>query len=90
VAVPFFEKPAKTQAIGAMIARRVGSRMWMSRCRRVGRQSRFIVEIKELRVPRTANQADDIRWIMTEMQRQFEEWVRESPEQWMWSNRRWK
>jgi KDO2-lipid IV(A) lauroyltransferase len=90
VAVPFFEKPAKTQAIGAMIARRVGSRMWMSRCRRVGRQSRFVVEIKELRVPRTANQADDIRWIMTEMQRQFEEWVRESPEQWMWSNRRWK
>lgn len=89
VAVPFFGKPARTQAIGAMIARRVGSRMWMSRCRRVGRESRFVVEIKELRVPRTANQAEDIRWIMTEMQRQFEEWVRESPEQWMWSNRRW-
>jgi KDO2-lipid IV(A) lauroyltransferase len=89
VAVPFFGAPARTQAIGAMIARRVGSRMWMSRCRRVGRESRFIVEIKELRVPRTANQAEDIRWIMTEMQRQFEEWVRETPEQWMWSNRRW-
>ncbi|MGE5266020.1 MAG: lysophospholipid acyltransferase family protein [Deltaproteobacteria bacterium] len=90
VAVPFFDKPARTQAIGAMIARRVGSRMWMSRCRRVGRESRFVVEIKELRVPRTGNQAEDIRWIMTEMQRQFEEWVRESPEQWMWSNRRWR
>lgn len=89
VAVPFFGKPARTQAIGAMIARRVGSRMWMSRCRRVGRESRFVVEIKELRVPRTANQAEDIRTIMTVMQRQFEEWVRESPEQWMWSNRRW-
>jgi KDO2-lipid IV(A) lauroyltransferase len=89
VAVPFFDKPARTQAIGAMIARRVGSRMWMSCCRRVGRESRFVVEIKELRVPRTGNQAEDIRWIMTEMQLQFEEWVRESPEQWMWSNRRW-
>jgi Kdo2-lipid IVA lauroyltransferase/acyltransferase len=89
VAVPFFNTPARTQAIGGMIARRVGSRMWMSCCRRVGKESRFVVEIKELRVPRTGNQAEDIRWIMTEMQRQFEEWVRENPEQWMWSNRRW-
>ncbi len=89
VPVAFFGEPARTQAIGAMIARRVGSRMWMSCCRRIGSQSRFVVEIKELRVPRTANQSDDIRAIMIEMQRQFETWVRETPEQWMWSNRRW-
>jgi KDO2-lipid IV(A) lauroyltransferase len=63
--------------------------MWMSCCRRVGNESRFVVEIKELRVPRTANPSDDIRTIMTEMQLQFEAWVRETPEQWMWSNRRW-
>lgn len=87
--VPFFGQPARTQAIGAMIARRLGSRMWMSCCRRIGNESRFVVELKELRVPRTANQSEDIRTIMTEMQRQFEDWVREAPEQWMWSNRRW-
>jgi KDO2-lipid IV(A) lauroyltransferase len=23
------------------------------------------------------------------MQRQFEDWIRDAPEQWMWSNRRW-
>ena len=40
-------------------------------------------------MPRTENQSEDVRWIMTEMQRQFEAWVREAPEQWMWSNRRW-
>jgi KDO2-lipid IV(A) lauroyltransferase len=89
IEVEFFGQVARTQAIAAMIARRVGSRMWMSRCRRIGTESRFVVELKELRVPRTANQAEDIRWIMTEMQRQFEDWVRENPEQWMWSNRRW-
>jgi KDO2-lipid IV(A) lauroyltransferase len=87
--VPFFGKEAKTQAIGAMIARRVGSRIWMSRCKRIGTESRFEIEIKELRVPRTKNQSEDVRWIMTEMQRQFEAWVREAPEQWMWGNRRW-
>jgi Kdo2-lipid IVA lauroyltransferase/acyltransferase len=87
--VPFFGKDARTQAIGAMIARRVGSRIWLSRCMRVGTESRFEVEVQELRVPRTDNQSEDIRWIMTEMQKVFETWVREAPEQWMWSNRRW-
>lgn len=89
IEVPFFGKPARTQAIGAMIARRVGSRMWMSRCRRINNESRFEIDIKELRVPRTANVSDDVRWTMTEMQKQYELWVREMPEQWMWSNRRW-
>jgi KDO2-lipid IV(A) lauroyltransferase len=87
--VPFFGKDARTVAIPAMIARRTGARIWMSRCMRVGRDSRFEIELKELRVPRTANHGDDVKWATAEMTRQFEEWVRETPEQWMWSNRRW-
>jgi len=87
--VPFFGQPAKSVTIPAMIARRVGARIWMSRCLRVGRQSRFTIELKELKVPRTANAADDVRWITAAMQEQFEAWIRETPEQWMWSNRRW-
>lgn len=89
IEVPFFGQPARTQAIAAMIARRVGARIWMARCLRVGTESRFRIEIKELRVPRTANPSADVQWIMTAMQQQFEAWVREAPEQWMWSNRRW-
>ena len=87
--VPFFGEDARTQAIGAMIARRVGSRIWMSRCKRVGTSSNFEIELMELRVPRTKNIGEDVRWIMVEMQKQFEAWVRDAPEQWMWSNRRW-
>jgi KDO2-lipid IV(A) lauroyltransferase len=89
MSVPFFGKDAKTLPIAGMIARRLGTRIWMSRCIRVGTESRFQIELKELRVPRTASTGDDIRTIMTEMQKQFEVWVREYPEQWMWSNRRW-
>jgi len=89
IPVMFFGRPAKTQAIAAMIARRVGARIWMARCLRIGTESRFRVQLKELKVPRSPNQADDIREIMTEMQTQFEMWIREAPEQWMWSNRRW-
>jgi Kdo2-lipid IVA lauroyltransferase/acyltransferase len=89
IEVDFFGKPARTQAIAAMIARRVGARVWLARCRRVGTESRFAIDLVELRVPRTANQSDDIRTMMVEMQRHFEAWIREAPEQWMWSNRRW-
>lgn len=89
IAVPFFGKDAKTQAIGPMIARRIGCRIWLARCYRVGKQSRFRIQLKELKVPRTANPSEDVREMTAAMQRQFEQWVREAPEQWMWSNRRW-
>jgi KDO2-lipid IV(A) lauroyltransferase len=89
IPVPFFGRPAPSVAAPALIARLTGTRIWMARCLRVGRESRFKIEIKELKVPRTANQADDVRWITAAMQKQFEDWVRETPEQWMWSNRRW-
>ncbi len=89
LAVPFFGKDAPTVTIPAMIARRTGARIWMSRCTRVGTDSRFEIELKELRVPRTSNPSDDVRIATAEMTQQFEAWVRETPEQWMWSNRRW-
>jgi KDO2-lipid IV(A) lauroyltransferase len=89
IPVPFFGQPARTQAIGAMIARRLGTRIWLSRCVRLGPRSRFRIDLVELRVPRTADRAADVNWMMAEMQKQFEVWIREHPEQWMWSNRRW-
>ena len=87
--VPFFGREARSVMIPAMIARRLGARIWLARCLRVGNQSRFEIEIKELKVPRTANAGDDVKSITAAMQREFEAWIREVPEQWMWSNRRW-
>lgn len=89
IPVPFFGRDARTQAIGVMIARRVGARVWLARCIRLGFESRFQIELRELRIPRSANQAQDVREAMAEMQHQFEIWIKEYPEQWMWSNRRW-
>ncbi len=89
IPVPFFGTLARSTIVPAMIARRVGSRIWIARCVRVGRASRFKVEVKELKVAWTANAAEDIRVTTAAAQAQFEEWIREVPEQWMWSNRRW-
>jgi Kdo2-lipid IVA lauroyltransferase/acyltransferase len=89
IPVAFFGTPAKSVAAPALIARRLGVRIWMARCIRIGTESRFRIEMKELKVQRTANQGEDIRAITAAMQAQFEVWIRETPEQWMWSNRRW-
>jgi KDO2-lipid IV(A) lauroyltransferase len=40
-------------------------------------------------VPWTDDPNADAKAALTEMQAQFEAWIRETPEQWMWSNRRW-
>ena len=89
IEVPFFGYPAKSMPIAAMIARRVGARIWIGRCIRIGNRTCFDINVNELRILRTSNQAEDIRAITAAIQRQFETWIRETPEQFMWSNRRW-
>lgn len=89
IEVPFFGHLAKSMPIAAMIARRVGARIWIGRCVRIGNRACFDVNVNELRIPRTTNQAEDIRAITAAIQRYFEVWIREQPEQFMWSNRRW-
>jgi KDO2-lipid IV(A) lauroyltransferase len=66
--------------IAAMIARRVGARIWIGRCIRIGNRACFDINVNELRIPRTNNQAEDIRAITAAIQRQFEIWIRENPE----------
>lgn len=87
--VTFFGQPARASIVPAMLARRVGARLWLGRCIRVGTGSHFKIVMKEMKVPWTSDANADIRWITAEMQKQFEAWIRENPEQWMWSNKRW-
>jgi KDO2-lipid IV(A) lauroyltransferase len=89
VAVPFFGEPARSTVIPVMLARRLGTRLWVGRCVRVGKESRFRVRMREVKVPWTNDPDADTKAALTEMQAQFEAWIRETPEQWMWSNRRW-
>ncbi len=89
VPVPFFGQPAKSTPMPALIARRVGARLWAARSIRMGNTSRFEIEVKELKVPRTKNQGQDVREMTADIHAQFEAWVREHPDQFMWINRRW-
>jgi KDO2-lipid IV(A) lauroyltransferase len=89
VKVPFFGKPAGSNVVPVMLARRAGARLWAGRCVRIGNESRFKVLVREVKVPWTDNPAADIEAALTELQAQFQAWITEHPEQWMWSNRRW-
>jgi len=71
-----------------MIARHVGARIWMARSLRIGKGTRFRIELKELEVKRTTNRQEDIRAATAAIFRQFESWIREAPEQWLWFNTR--
>jgi KDO2-lipid IV(A) lauroyltransferase len=89
IAIPFFGGEARFTPVPAMIARHVGARIWMARCLRIGKGTRFRIELKELEVKRTKNREDDIRDITSAIFSQFESWIREAPEQWLWFNTRW-
>ena len=88
VAVPFFGRQEKFSPFPALLVRRLNARMWIGRCIRIGRQSRFRVNVVEVKVPRTEDEKEDIRTITASVQKQFEEWIRETPGQFMWSNKR--
>src|SRR5258706_1939754 len=90
VQVPFFGHMMWATTAPAWLARRAGTRLWVGRVIRIGKASRFKIAFKELKVPRTDNPDDDIRDLTADIQRQFEAWIREHPDQWMWSNKRWK
>ena len=90
VPVPFFGRTTLAPPIAAIMARRLGARIWMGRCLRIGTDSRFRIDIAELRVPRTANQAEDVQAALTAIHAQFEHWIRESPAQWLWGHRIWR
>jgi KDO2-lipid IV(A) lauroyltransferase len=87
--VPFFGQTVSASTAPAWIARRLGARVWIGYSVRLGRQSRFKIAAKELRVPRTADAEEDIRALTADIYRHFEMWIREHPGQWMWSNKRW-
>lgn len=88
IAIPFFGGEAKFTPVPAMIARHVGARIWMARSLRIGKETRFVIELKELEVKRTKNRQEDIRAATAAIFRQFESWIREAPEQWLWFNTR--
>ncbi len=89
VIVPFMGRHTRITPVPAMIARHLNARVWMGRCRRIGTESRFRIDVTEIELPQTGVRATDTKTLAASMFAVFETWVREDPEQWMWWNTRW-
>src|SRR5262249_37689830 len=59
--VPFFGHAVRATRVPAMLARHFGGRMLVGRIVRLSRRSRFLLEINEIEVPRTADRSADVR-----------------------------
>lgn len=89
IQVPFFGRPAYANPFPAMAARIGGVPMIAGRVRRLD-GTRFVIDAVEVPVSRTDDRAADVHATTAAMHAQFESWIREAPEQWMWAHRKWE
>lgn len=89
ILLPFFGRPAMTGTALATLALRYNARIFGTYTKRVAKD-RFCITVEPpLEVPRTGDEAADVRAIMAAINARVEAWVRASPEQWLWLHKRW-
>jgi KDO2-lipid IV(A) lauroyltransferase len=89
IQVPFFGRPAYANPFPAMAARMTGVPLIAGRVRRLP-DSRFVIDVVEVPVPRTDDRRADAEAGTAALHAQFEAWIRERPAEWMWAHRKWK
>jgi Kdo2-lipid IVA lauroyltransferase/acyltransferase len=89
IRVAFFGRETTASPFPAMVARRLGVPLLAGRAIRV-RGARFVLEGVEILVPRTDDPQADVAALTQAIQTQFERWIRERPEEWMWVHDRWR
>lgn len=88
IEVPFFGHPAFANPFPVMVARTYGVPLII--CRTIRKPDvHFHFEARVLDIPREGERQADILEGTTRVHAQFEAWIREYPEQWMWIHRKW-
>ncbi len=87
-AVPFFGRPARSNVFPALLARVTGLPLYAGAAFRRP-NVHFTIRIERVPVPVTSDREADAVAATAAMQKQFEAYIREAPEQWMWAHRKW-
>ena len=87
-AVPFFGHPARSNVFPALLARATGLKLYACAVFRRPKV-RFLIRVEEVKVPHTEDKQADAVAATAALQAQFEAFIREAPEQWMWGHRKW-
>lgn len=88
VGVMFFGHPAYATPLPAMLARATGRPIIAGAVIRT-EGVRFRAVLEHVPVPVTDDRQRDIEVATQALHAVFERWIREAPEQWMWSHRKW-
>jgi Kdo2-lipid IVA lauroyltransferase/acyltransferase len=86
--VPFFGQPARSTVFPALLARTTGVPLYAGAAFRLP-GVRFSIRIAPISMPQTNNSAADALVATQALQLQYEAFIREAPEQWMWAHRKW-
>jgi Kdo2-lipid IVA lauroyltransferase/acyltransferase len=87
-AVPFFGAPALATVFPALLARKTGLPLYAGAAfREPG--VRFVIRAARVEVPMTDDHAADAVAGTAALHAQFEAFIRQAPEQWMWAHRKW-
>jgi KDO2-lipid IV(A) lauroyltransferase len=86
--VPFFGVPARATVFPALLARTTGLPLYAGAAFRRP-DVRFVIKGERIPVPETNDREADAIVATAALHKQFEAFIREAPEQWMWAHRKW-
>lgn len=86
--IPFFGHDANSSPFPAMMSVLYGAPIIATRCLRLA-PDRFLFEMKHIDIQPGRDRDETIFNRTAAIHAQFEEWIRQNPDQWMWAHRRW-
>jgi KDO2-lipid IV(A) lauroyltransferase len=86
--VPFFGHPARSNVFPALLARTTGLPLYAGAAYRLP-GVRFRIKAVRIPIPETDDREADAVAATAALQAQFEAFIRDAPEQWMWAHRKW-
>lgn len=89
ISVPFFGRDAMTAPAAMQLGLRLGIPIAPTRTERLSGAYFRLTVLPPMEPPDTGDRNADIRILAERMNRQLETWIRERPEQWLWTHRRW-
>lgn len=90
IEVPFFGHPALTTTLHGMLAVKYGARIVPAQViRERGAHLRIIIH-PPVDMPADGTAAEKVEAVVTHVNSLFESWIRQHPEQWLWSHDRWR
>ena len=87
--IPFFGKPAKTSTALASFALRHRCPVVPARVERLSGANFRVTFYPAINLPNSGMTQADLVELMTQVNKQIESWIRDTPSQWLWLHRRW-